>query len=246
VNFDAISTDEVILQEGGSINDLYGYETDGIYLPGDFNPDGSPADGVATAGAGEQHGDIKYRDLNEDGIIDGFDRTVLGNTMPEFYGSWNNTFSFKGFDLDVILQYSYGNDVFNATNTRISSFPGGTPNQTTNWLDRWTEENPNSTQYARVPSLRPADYLVEDASFIRLQTLRLGYNLPLKWISHLSMKNVKIYGAANNLAVFTNYSGYDPEITSNQVDYRYPFVQGFDYGGFPRATTYVMGLNIQF
>lgn len=246
VNFDAISTDEVILQVGGTINDLYGYQTDGIYLPGDFNPDGSPAEGVATAGAGEQPGDIRYKDLNADGIIDGFDRIVLGNTMPDIYGSWNNGFSFKGIDLDVILQYSYGNDVFNATNTRISSFPGGDPNQTTNWLDRWTTENPNSTQYARVPSLRPADYLVEDASFIRLQTIRLGYNLPLKWISPLKMKNVKIYGAANNLAVFTNYTGYDPEITSNQVDYRYPFVQGFDYGGFPRATTYVMGLNIQF
>jgi TonB-dependent starch-binding outer membrane protein SusC len=246
VNFDAISTDEVILQVGGSINDLYGYETDGIYLPGDFNEDGTPATGVATAGAGEQPGDIKYRDLNNDGIIDGFDRTVLGNTMPDYYGSWSNGFSFKGIELDVVLQYSYGNDVFNATKTRISSFPGGTPNQTTNWLDRWTEDNPNGTQYARVPSLRPADYLIEDGSFIRLQTLRLGYNLPQKWTSNLSMKNVRIYVAANNLAVFTNYSGYDPEVTSNQVDYRYPFVQGFDYGAFPRATSYIMGVNVEF
>jgi TonB-linked SusC/RagA family outer membrane protein len=251
VNFDAISTDEVILQVGGSINDLYGYRTDGIYLPGDFNPDGTPADGVPTAGAGEQAGDIKYKDLSgpdgvPDGVIDGFDRTVLGNTMPEIYGAWNNGFSYKGIELDVILQYSYGNEVFNATNTRISSFPGGGQNQTSNWLDRWTPENPNSTQYARVPSLRPADYLVEDGSFIRLQTVRIGYNLPLKWIAPIRMKSAKVYLAANNLAIFTNYTGYDPEVTSNQVDYRYPFVQGFDYGGFPRAKTFVAGLNIQF
>ena len=246
VNFDAISTDEVILQVGGSINDLYGYTTDGIYLPSDFNSDGTPAEGVPTAGAGEQPGDIKYKDQNNDGTIDAFDRSVIGNTLPDVFGSWSNNFSYKGFELDVVLQYSYGNDIFNATNTRISSFPGGGGNQTSNWLDRWTLENPNSTQYARVPSLRPADYLVEDGSFIRLQTIRLGFNLPSKITSALKIKSAKVYVAGNNLAVFTKYSGYDPEVTSNQVDYRYPFVQGFDYGGFPRATTYMMGLNVQF
>lgn len=246
VNFDAISTDEVILEVGGSINDLYGYQTDGIYLPSDFNSDGTPADGVATAGAGEQPGDIKYRDLNNDGQIDGLDRSVIGNTLPDIFGSWSNNFSYKGIELDVVFQYSYGNDIFNATNTLISSFPGGELNQTSNWIDRWTPENPNSTQYSRVPSLRPADYLVEDGSFIRLQTLRLGYNLPSKITSALKVKSLKVYVAGNNLAVFSKYSGYDPEVTSNQVDFRYPFVQGFDYGGFPIATTYMMGLNVQF
>lgn len=246
VNFDAISTDEVILQVGGSINDLYGYKTNGIYLPDDFNPDGSPKAGVATAGAGEQPGDIRYSDINNDGKIDGFDRSVIGNTLPDVFGSWSNNFSYKGIELDVVFQYSFGNDVFNATNTRISSFPGGDGNQTANWIDRWTAQNPTSTQYARVPSLRPADYLVEDASFVRLQTVRLGYNFPSKITSALKIKSAKIYVAGNNLAVFTNYSGYDPEVTSNQVDFRYPFVQGFDYGGFPRAKTYLMGLNIQF
>jgi hypothetical protein len=113
-------------------------------------------------------------------------------------------------------------------------------------LDRWSPENPTSQQYARVPSLRPADYLVEDASFVRLQTLRLSYNLPSKWTSALKIKNAIVYVAANNLAVLTNYSGYDPEITSNQVDWRYPFIQGIDYGGFPRAKTFITGLNIEF
>jgi TonB-linked SusC/RagA family outer membrane protein len=246
VNFDAICTDEMILQVGGSVNDLYGYQTDGIYLPEDFNPDGSLKEGVASSGAGEKPGDIKYKDLKEDGVIDGFDRTVLGNTTPKIFGSWNNSLLFKGITFDVLLQYSFGNKVLNATNTRISSFSGSGDNQTSNWLDRWSEENPTSQQYARVPSLRPADYLVEDASFVRLQTLRLGYNLPSKWISVLKIKNAKVYMEANNLAVFTNYSGYDPEITSNQVDWRYPFIQGIDYGGFPRATTFITGVNIGF
>jgi len=246
VNFDAICTDEMILQVGGSINDLYGYQTDGIYLPEDFNPDGTPKAGVPTAGAGEKPGDIKYKDITPDGAINGFDRVVLGNTFPDVFGSWSNSFSYKGFALDVVLQYSYGNKVLNATNTRISSFNSGSANQTSNWLDRWSPENPTSQQYARVPSLRPADYLVEDASFVRLQTLRLNYNLPSKWTSALKIKNANVYVAANNLAVLTNYSGYDPEITSNQVDWRYPFIQGIDYGGFPRAKTFITGLNIEF
>jgi len=243
VNFDAINTDEVILQEGGSINDLYGYQQDGIYLPSDFNPDGSPKDGVATAGAGEQPGDIKYADINGDGAIDGFDRSVIGNALPEFFGSWSNKFTYKGFELDVVLQYSYGNDVFNASNTRIASFPGGNGNHSAVWLNRWTQENSNSTQYARVPSLRPADYLIEDGSFIRLQTVRLSFNLPSKITSALKIKSAKVYIAGNNLALFTDYTGYDPEVTSNQSSV--PFIQGFDYGGFPRATTILTGLNIR-
>ena len=246
VNYDAISTDEVILQVGGSINDLFGYQTDGIYLPDDFNPDGSPAAGVATAGAGEKPGDIKYRDLNNDGRIDGFDRTVLGNTLPDIFGSWTNSFSYKGFDLSIIMQYSIGNDVFNATNTRIASFQGGFDNQTANWLDRWTPTNNTSSQYAAVPALRPADYLVEDGSFLRLQTLRVGYNLPPKVLDALKLKSAKVYFTGNNLALFTKYTGYDPEVTSNQVDGRYPFVQGFDYGAFPRPKTYMVGFNLQF
>jgi len=246
VNYDAICTDEVILKVGGSINDLYGYQTEGIYKPEDFNADGTPKTGVATAGAGEKAGDIKYKDLNSDGKIDGFDRTVIGNTTAKIFGSWSNNFAYKGFDFDFVFQYSYGNDVFNASKTRISSFASGTSNQTTDWLNRWTPENSGSTQYAGVPSLRPADYLVEDGSFIRLQSVSFGYNLPSSWTSKAKMKSVKVYFTANNLALFTKYSGYDPEVTSNQVDHRYSFVQGFDYGGFPRAKTYMMGVKIQF
>jgi len=244
VNFDAINTDEIILQVGGSINDLFGYTTDGIYLPGDFNPDGTPAAGVATAGAGEQPGDIKYKDVNNDGAIDGFDRSVIGNTLADVFGSWSNSFSYKGVELDVVFQYSFGNDIFNATNTRIASFPGGGGNHSSVWLDRWTPDNPNNTQYARVPSLRPADYLIEDGSFVRLQTVRLGYNLPSKITSALKIKSAKVYVAGNNLALFTNYSGFDPEVSSNLGGA--PFVQGFDNGAFPRATTFLMGLNVHF
>lgn len=249
VNFDGIYSDEVILEVGGSINDFFGYKSDGLYLPEDFDSNGDLFSGVPTAGSGEQPGDIKFKDISgpdgtPDGLIDGYDRTKIGNSLPKAYGSWNNSFGFKGFELDIILQYSYGNDVFNATKTKAGIFFGNSENQFSDWLNRWTPENPNSTQYAGIPVRQPADFLIEDASFIRLQMVRLGYNLPSKWISNYGIKNAKMYVAANNLAVFTNYSGYDPEVTTNQSSA--PFVQGIDYGAFPRAKTYMAGINIQF
>jgi hypothetical protein len=249
VNFDTKVVDEVILEVGGSINNIFGYQSDGIYTAADFDSNGDLLPGIPNEGKGEIAGDIKFKDLSgpdgtPDGFIDGFDRTVIGNTLPDIYGSWSNNFSFKGFDLDVVLQYSYGNDVFNATRTRTSTFLGG-GNQTDEWLDSYIN-NPASTQYSRVTTSVPSDNFIEDGSFIRLQTLRLGYNLPKRWAEKIYTKSIKLYLSGNNLALWTKYSGYDPEVTSNQVDGRYSFVQGFDYGGFPRAKTFMVGANIQF
>jgi TonB-linked SusC/RagA family outer membrane protein len=253
VNFDNICKDEVILQIGGSINDMYGYKTDGVYVTEDFNEveddEGNIKlvlkEDVAGMGAGEKPGDLKYKDLNNDSIIDADDRTIIGNALPEFYGSWSNSFSYKGISLDIVMQYSYGNDIFNATLTRNARFQGGGGNVPTFWLDRWTPENPNSTQYARIASLNTADFFIEDGSFIRLQTLRLGYDIPKVWAAKIKAKSIKVYVSATNLALFTKYSGYDPEVSTNK-NYSYPFVQGFDYGGFPRPKTFIAGLNIQF
>jgi len=249
VNFDTKVVDEVILEVGGSINNIFGYQTDGIYTDADFDSNGDMLPNIPNEGKGEIAGDLRFKDLSgpdgtPDGFIDGFDRTVIGNTLPDLYGSWTNNFSFKGFDLDIIFQYSYGNEVFNATRTRTSTFLGG-GNQTDEWIDSYIN-NPQSTQYSRVSTSVPSDNFVEDGSFVRLQTLRFGYNFPKKWAEKVKAKNVKLYVSGSNLALWTKYSGYDPEVTTNQVDGRYSFVQGFDYGGFPRAKTFIVGANIQF
>ncbi|MDF1548702.1 MAG: SusC/RagA family TonB-linked outer membrane protein [Bacteroidales bacterium] len=247
VNFDTKVKDEVILQVGGSINDYFGYKVEGIYTAADYDVNGDLLPAVPSEGAGELPGDVKYKDISgpdgtPDGFIDAYDRTVIGNALPDFYGSFSNNFSFKGVELDVVFNFSYGNDIFNATKTRISAFTAA-GNQTTEWLDSYVN-NPSSTQYSRMTSSVPSELLIEDGSFLRLQTLRLGYNLPTSLTSKIKAQSVKVYLAANNLALFTKYSGYDPEVTSNQGGAS--FIQGFDYGAFPRAKTFLLGLNIQF
>lgn len=246
VNFDNIVRDEIILEEGGEIGSIFGYVQDGIYLPEDFDDSGNLL--VPGRGVGEMPGDIRFKDVNGDGLVNVDDRVVIGNTLPDYFGSLNNTFRYKGFDLNILLQYSIGNDVFNATRTRTEIFVGGEENQSTKYLDRWTPDNPTSTQYSRFNSLVAASTFVEDASFIRLRNVRLGYNLPPRIVEKAGMNNIRVYVSADNLAVFTNYSGYDPEISTNQADTRRSSVlsSGFDYGGFPRARTFTFGLNLDF
>lgn len=246
VNFDNIIKDEVILEEGGEIGSIFGYQQDGIYLPEDFDADGNLL--VPGRGVGEIAGDIKFRDINGDGVVNAEDRTVIGNTLPDFFGALNNTFKYKAFDLNILLQYSIGNDVFNATRTRTEAFVAGAENQSVKYLDRWSPENPTSTQYARFNSLVAASTFVEDASFVRIRNVRLGYNLPPALTQKAGMDNIRLYVSADNLAVFTNYSGYDPEISTNQADGARSSVlsSGFDYGGFPRARTITFGLNLDF
>lgn len=246
VNFDNIIKDEVILQEGGEIGSLFGYVQDGIYQPEDFDSSGNLL--IPGRGVGELPGDIRFKDLNGDGIVNADDRTVIGNTLPDYFGSLSNTFRYKGLDLSVLLQYSVGNDVFNATRTRTEIFTGGAENQSVKYLDRWTPENSSSEQYARFNSLVPASTFVEDASFLRIRNIRLGYSLPSTLVKKYNIDNLRLYVSADNLKVFTKYSGYDPEISTNQADGRRSSVlsSGFDYGGFPRARTITLGLNLDF
>lgn len=246
VNFDNIVKDEIILQEGGKIGSIFGYVQEGIYQPEDFDASGDLL--IPGRGVGELPGDIRFRDVNGDGIVNADDRVVIGNTLPDYFGALSNTFRYKGIDLSVLLQYSIGNDVFNATRTRTEIFTGGVENQSVKYLNRWTPENTASTQYSRFNSLVPASTFVEDASFWRIRNVKLGYNLPPSVIEKLKMNKLRFYVSAENLKVFTKYSGYDPEISTNQADSRRSSVlsSGFDYGGFPRARTITFGINLDF
>ena len=245
-NFDNVIKDEVILEEGGEIGALFGYIQEGLYQPEDFDSSGDLI--VAGRGVGEQAGDIKFRDVNGDGIVNADDRVVIGNTLPDYFGGLSNTFSYKGIDLSILLQYSIGNDVFHATRTRTERFIGGGSNQSTKYLDRWTPENPNSTQYARFNSLVSASTFVEDGSFLRIRNIRLGYNFPASITDKIGLNSLRCYVSADNLKVFTKYTGYDPEVSTNQGDGSRSSVlsSGFDYGAFPRSRTITFGLNLDF
>lgn len=239
----------VILKEGGSIGSLHGYVADGVYGLDDFNADGSPKPGVAVEGVGEKAGWIRYKDLNDDGKITSEDRTTIGKTLPDFFGAFSSSLTWKNIDLQLAFQYSYGNDVFNANYIQAARFGSVQYNQMSFYEDRWTPENPESSQYAQLAVGTISSVYVEDGSFLRLKTARLGYTFRGAWLENLKgIKNLKVYIAADNLLTFTGYSGYDPEITGSQGAGNMTSVltSGFDYGVFPRAKTFTAGLNVVF
>lgn len=242
-----------IAKIGQPVGQVYGAIFDGIYQYNDFDklPDGRyvlRAD-VTTNGNARtviQPGDMKYRDINGDLVVDAKDFTVIGRGLPIHTGGFTNNFTYKGFDLNVFFQWSYGNDIINANN--IIYGYNGLNNRARNlfasYADRWTPENPSNT-LPRATGTRPVYYgsnIVEDGSFVRLKTVSLGYNLGKGALAKLKLKSLRVYLSAQNLYTWTNYSGSDPEVSVRNS----ALTPGFDYVAYPRAQTVTFGINTSF
>ncbi|HJT74562.1 MAG TPA: SusC/RagA family TonB-linked outer membrane protein, partial [Chitinophaga sp.] len=225
-----------IIKVGQPLGSFYGYVTNGLYQ----------TDAELTALAdpnAKKVGDRKYLDLNNDKKIDDQDRRIIGNAQPKFLGGINNNFSYKGIDLSIFLQGSYGNKILNANRFELE-YLNGTTNQDRDMLKRWTSQNTN-TDIPRAASTRPANRIstrqIEDGSYLRLRNIQLGYNLPAALLRSMNIQAVRIYITAQNLVTWTKYSGYDPEVNRFGQDSR---SQGFDYASYPAAKTFLFGLNI--
>ncbi|WP_088323989.1 SusC/RagA family TonB-linked outer membrane protein [Polaribacter tangerinus] len=214
---------------GKPIGVMYGYVFDGIHQEG--NPEGAVP------------GSMKYRDLNGDGIIDDAnDRTVIGDSNPKHIGGLNNTFSYKNFTLSMFWQWSYGNDVFNAARLRSNGFQPFMNITRDYYESAWTPENMSNVAPA-FGKIEPvaSSYYVEDASFLRLKTINLSYDLPRKLFANSQIKSLRLFVSANNLLTFTKYSGFDPE-----VSHWNPLIRGFERFSYPRARSIIIGLNLNF
>ncbi|WP_026999905.1 SusC/RagA family TonB-linked outer membrane protein [Eisenibacter elegans] len=190
-------------------------------------------------------GDIKFRDLNGDGRVTNDDQEILGNAQPDFFGGWTNTFRYKGFDLMIFLQYTYGNLIYN--NTR--AFTEGMNSvfgQTAGVLNRWTPTNTN-TNVPRATfgdlnnNRRTSDRWLEDGSFLRVKNVVLGYNFSKNVTNTLKLRSLRLYASAQNLFTFTNYSGLDPEVNTFSGSNT---ALGTDFLTFPQARTYTFGINV--
>ena len=234
---------------GEPVGMFYGYEVEGLFrTTEDFNGAavqfGRPFEDALFGTT--WLGDIKYRDINDDGVIDNDDRTVIGNPHPDFTFGFQNNLSYKDFDLSVFLQGSYGNDIFNAVKRTLTAANSYYVNQSPSVLDYWSVENPNSgsPRLARndTPNINISDRYIEDGSYLRIQNLTLGYNLPLKYSEKIGLNRLKIYGSVQNLYTFTNYSGYDPEVGAYNQN---ALLLGVDNGRYPSPRTFTMGLNVE-
>ena len=228
-----------LIKAGYPVNVFYGYITDGIFqnqAEVDSHAVQMPGSNSATSTA---PGDIRFKDLNNDGVINDKDRTVIGNPNPKFTFSLNNTFSYKNFDLTIFLQGSYGNDIFNA-NRMYTEAMSIIQNQSTAVLGRWTGEGTSNNIPRAIygdpnQNSRVSDRYIEDGSYLKIKNINLSYTLP-KDVFGQNFNSVKIFVSAQNLVTWTKYSGFDPEVPVN----------GIDNGTYPITRTVSLGLNIGF
>jgi TonB-linked SusC/RagA family outer membrane protein len=229
---------------------MYGYIFDGTYKYEDFNRSGSAytlkanVPHFSTENA-TQPGMPKYRDLDGNGVIDSADRTVIGRGAPIHTGGFTNNFSYKGFDLNIFFQWSYGNDILNANRLFFESGNGKARdlNQFASYANRWTPENPDSDIPAATASISNkviSSRIVEDGSFLRLKSVTLGYSLPKKAIAKVHLSNVRVYLAAQNLWTWTSYSGFDPEVSVRNS----ALTPGLDFSAYPRTVSCSFGVSL--
>ncbi|MDO4162906.1 MAG: TonB-dependent receptor [Bacteroides sp.] len=241
-----------IAKVGHPMGMMYGYIYEGTYKYDDFDQSGSTYTlkgniPYYTSESSTQPGMPKYKDLNGDGIINSNDRTMIGRGTPIHTGGFTNNFEYKNFDLSIFFQWSYGNDILNANRLFFESGFNKKKelNQFATYANRWTAENPTSDIPAATNSasnLVISSRVVEDGSFLRLKTVTLGYTLPQKFLNKYKIEKARIYVAASNIWTWSDYSGYDPEVSIRDS----ALTPGLDFSSYPRAFTMNFGLNLSF
>ncbi len=230
----------VTVKVGLPLGTFWGYRTNGIFQTQEEVNTQPKINSLANT----KVGDRKYVDTNGDGVITALDKGNLGTSQPKFVGSFSNTVSYNDFDLNFSFQGAYGGKIFNALNQQLEISTLGT-NAAATLNDRWTPTNPSNEipRASSSPLGIVSERYVEDASFLRLKLITLGYTLPKSVSKKLGTKSVKIYVSAENLITWTKYTGYDPEVSSYEQNNLYP---GIDFGSYPNSKTFISGLNVTF
>ena len=222
-------------QKGHPANEFYGFVTDGIFQNQKDVDNHAVQQAGTTASNSTSPGDIRFKDLNSDGVINAGDRTYIGNPNPKFIYAMNNSFAYKGFDLSIFLQGVYGNKIFNANNIYQEGMSTA-QNQTERTLGRWEGEGTGNFMPRAIygdpnQNSRVSTRYIEDGSYLRIKNVTIGYTLPMQLVQRIKFSSVRIYASCLNLATFTRYSGFDPEVGVNGVDYSvYPVTRTISVG----------------
>lgn len=259
------------IEVGKSIGQFYGYRTIGLYQVDDFDYNASTQAYTLKKGipcmsdrSSVKPGMWKFANTNGDDIINDEDMTVIGNANPDFYGGLNNTIKYKQWDFSLFFNFSYGGEVLNAT--RLTNTKTATTNYSVlnlaNSSRRWMtvdEKGALITDPAQMAALNASktvaciydmeqgdkyihSWAVEDASFLRLSNVSIGYTFPRQLVRKASIQGLRLYATGSNLFVWTPYSGFDPEVSTMGNG----LTPGVDYGAYPRSRSFVFGLNITF
>ncbi len=249
-----------ICKVGHPLSEMYGYVYDGVYQYEDFNEVApnvfvlKPEIPNNTQDRSQiQPGDVKLKDINGDGQVTEEDQTIIGHGLPIHTGGFTNNFEWKNFDLSIFFQWSYGNDVINYNRVRLESLRGNHINQLASAANHWTPRVDNGdgtytegnyTNYlcAVNRSLNNVNTSreVEDASFLRLKNIQIGYNFPSKLLKNWKIRSLRVYFTAQDLWTWTKYTGYDPEVSTRNS----AMTRGFDYSSYPKTTSFTFGVKL--
>lgn len=223
---------------GEKIATMWGYRNEGVWTSEEIKAGKAPA--------GTEAGSFKYKDLDKSGKIDENDREAIGNGQPTFQWSWNNTFTYKGFDLSLYIIGVHGFDIYNYTREARMTNNGSivlSPNP--EWRNRWTPTNDVNTGVAGFVgsrnALTPSSQYVEKGDFVKVKSITLGYTFPEKWMKKATISRLRIYASLQNPFLFTGYSGMDPEVSLQKS-----LTSGMDWGFYPNGRNYLIGLNFAF
>ncbi|WP_303315296.1 TonB-dependent receptor [Flavivirga abyssicola] len=264
---DAIFTDpqwsgdaenQYITRIGQPVGQIYGLQFDRIYQVDDFVFDNALQsftlkDGIPDNGALPiAPGSVKFIDQNGDGTINEADRVVIGDTQPKHFGGLNNSFEIGGFDVQVLLQWSYDFDILNA-NKSIFTVPrtrnsSGFTELANGWTPTNTDTNIGTTRYFSVFGRPPTgnlldDRYVDDGSYLRLKTVSIGYSLPKDVLEKLKIKKLRLFITGQNLFTWTDYEGYDPDVSVGRFGALTP---NLDWSAYPLSATIMTGINVTF
>jgi len=190
---------------------------------------------------------VRFKDINNDQIIDSKDLTFIGSPIPDFTFGLTNTFRYRDFDLSVFLQGSYGAEIFNFMKWQLERMNNVYYNQSTAVMDRYTATNTDGAlprfTFTNTNNTAMSDRYVEDGSYLRVQNITLGYKLPKTLVSKLKMNNLRVYMTVQNLYTLTKYTGFDPEVGSYNNSIR---LMNVDAGHYPNPRTILGGVSVEF
>ncbi len=233
---------------GNPVGQFYGFITDGIFKSVE-EIQNSPTQEEINEEGGTWVGDIKFKDVNDDGVINDADRSIIGSPHPDFTFSLSNNLNYKNVDFAFTFYGSYGNDVLNWTRKVTEGMTDSYANQSVKVADRYTPDNtdtdmPRYMQGDPNANARVSDRYVEDGSFLRIQNVTLGYTLPKRWLDKTKViSGLRAYFTVQNMYTFTKYSGYDPDIGGHSNN---ALLTGVDNGRYPVPRTYMLGLKLDF
>lgn len=227
---------------------MYGYIYEGTYKADDFDGNGLK-NGIACLSSIDKSelrpGDPRYADINDDGVVDDDDRTVIGCGQPIHTGGFSNTFSFCGFDLGVFFQWNYGNDILNANRLVLENAAKRNLNQFHSVTERYDPVKRPDSDIPRAAAEGMNVYssrVIEDGSFLRLKNVTLGYSLPSTLLQKIRIKTARVSVSAENIFTLTNYTGSDPEVNTKKS----VLTPGFDYSSYARARGITASLSLTF